>query len=183
MTTGAGLSRRFVGDRKCDRELDRERDIALGYTGSRVDPEVKKGGQIFVAHNSWTYLSYHFTLYSTRYVIRRHGPSKKMIISIPNQLGRQIGRRLKLRILKLDTRRSFTSCHPLQHPSSSSSSSSKDPSHPNLYYHTVTEPPPGRIALSFLPDPPEQGSSTILGYLPLDGGAGLDDLQEEPRFM
>ena len=59
----------------------------------------------------------------------------------------------------------------------SNNGATKDPSHPNLYYH-----PSGRSTiLSFLPHTPVQGSSTILGSLP-EGGE-LGDFQEEPKFL
>jgi hypothetical protein len=59
----------------------------------------------------------------------------------------------------------------------SGNSATKDPSHPNLYYH-----PSGRSTiLSFLPNTPVQGSSTILGSLP-EGGE-LGDFKEEPKFL
>jgi hypothetical protein len=53
----------------------------------------------------------------------------------------------------------------------------KDPSHPHLYYH-----PSGQSTiLSFLPTSPVQGSSTVLGSLPMGGELG--DFKEEPKFL
>jgi hypothetical protein len=66
---------------------------------------------------------------------------------------------------------------------SSSANSSKDPNHPNLWYHTLPDTLPPRIALSFLPTPPQYGSRTVLGYLPVNSAAGLRDFKEEPRFL
>lgn len=57
--------------------------------------------------------------------------------------------------------------------------SSKDPSHPNLWYHP--SPSIRGTALSFLPTQPVRGSRTILGHLPL--GGGLEDFREEPGFL
>lgn len=58
----------------------------------------------------------------------------------------------------------------------------KDPSHPNLYYHLTPPPPsaPKSIALSFLPTAPTP--STYLGTLPAVPGAGLNDFHENPAF-
>lgn len=58
---------------------------------------------------------------------------------------------------------------------------SKDQSHPNLYYHPFPDPQPGRIAISFLPDRPRDGSRTIMGYLPMKGG-DLSDFKENYDF-
>lgn len=66
--------------------------------------------------------------------------------------------------------------------STSASQSTKDPSHPYLYYHPIPHPSPGKIALSFLPNPPIQNSRTILGHLPLNAGGGLSDFKENKGF-
>lgn len=55
----------------------------------------------------------------------------------------------------------------------------KDPSHPYLYYHP--SPSNQSTILSFLPTPPVQGSSTILGHLPT--GGSLEHFKEEPKFL
>ena len=70
-----------------------------------------------------------------------------------------------------------TSTPPPQPPSTSS----KDPSHPYLWYHQLTNPP--RIALSFLASTPRNGSTTVLGYLGGGPDSGLNDFRQEPRFM
>ena len=78
------------------------------------------------------------------------------------------------------TRRTFATSRPtLNNPPPSS----KDPNHPQLWYHPLPQTFPPRIALSFLPHPPLEGSKTILGYLPADSAAGLRDFKEEPRFL
>lgn len=55
----------------------------------------------------------------------------------------------------------------------------KDPSHPYLYYHP--SPSNQSTILSFLPTPPSQGSSTILGHLPT--GGSLEHFKEGPKFL
>ena len=83
----------------------------------------------------------------------------------------RIPRALALRSIRLRTL-SSTPCR-----YNSGNGATKDPSHPNLYYH-----PSGRSTiLSFLPNTPVQGSSTILGSLP-EGGE-LGDFKEEPKFL
>lgn len=54
----------------------------------------------------------------------------------------------------------------------------------NLHYHPFPHPPPGRFALSFLPDAPQAyNSKTVLGFLPLSqDSVGLDDFRENPGF-
>lgn len=78
---------------------------------------------------------------------------------------------LALRSLRIRT----LSTTPRQY--NSGNGATKDPSHPNLYYH-----PSGRSTiLSFLPHTPVEGSSTVLGSLP-EGGE-LGDFKEEPKFL
>ncbi|WWC67980.1 uncharacterized protein I206_101899 [Kwoniella pini CBS 10737] len=64
---------------------------------------------------------------------------------------------------------------------STSSSSIKDPSHPNLYYHS-SKNNPTHLILSFLPNLPINKSKTILGYLPLKN-ATFNDFKQESRFL
>ncbi|KAL0578539.1 hypothetical protein V5O48_003440 [Marasmius crinis-equi] len=60
-----------------------------------------------------------------------------------------------------------------------------DPSRPDLFYHLVQTSPeaPPLFAVSFLSrPPPSPESSTIVGWLPADEGAGLNDFKENPKF-
>ncbi|GHJ85011.1 hypothetical protein NliqN6_1413 [Naganishia liquefaciens] len=61
---------------------------------------------------------------------------------------------------------------------------SRDPSHPHLYYHSLPSTTKPTLALSFLPDPPRRGveSRTVLGFLPANEEAGLEDFKENPPF-
>jgi len=79
--------------------------------------------------------------------------------------------------------RTFTTTRAALNSSADKANSSKDPNHPNLWYHTLPDTLPPRIALSFLPTPPQYGSRTVLGYLPANSSAGLRDFKEEPRFL
>ena len=79
--------------------------------------------------------------------------------------------------------RTFTTTRAALNSSADNANSSKDPNHPNLWYHTLPDTLPPRIALSFLPTPPQYGSRTVLGYLPANSSAGLRDFKEEPRFL
>lgn len=86
---------------------------------------------------------------------------------------------LRLTVLRLPTTK--TPVRPLVR----AYTSSRDPSHPHLYYHPLTSTARPTLALSFLPDPPRRGaeSRTVIGFLPADEGAGLDDFKENPPFL
>ncbi|KAG7095890.1 hypothetical protein E1B28_006578 [Marasmius oreades] len=63
--------------------------------------------------------------------------------------------------------------------------SSPDPSRADLFYHLVQASPNSypSFAVSFLPSPPSSSESdTIIGWLPADEGAGLNDFKENPKF-
>lgn len=62
--------------------------------------------------------------------------------------------------------------------------SSRDPSHPHLFYHPLPTTTRPTLALSFLPDPPRRGadSRTVIGFLPANEDAGLEDFRENPPF-
>ncbi|KAJ7507215.1 hypothetical protein B0H11DRAFT_1705976 [Mycena galericulata] len=72
------------------------------------------------------------------------------------------------------------------------STSFSDPTRPDLHYHLVDPPTPlssrlPAFALSFLPNRPSNGSSTVIGWLPAattanDDEAGLNDFVENPKF-
>lgn len=69
----------------------------------------------------------------------------------------------------------------------------RDGQHPNLFYHALPEPDNGTLALSFLEESPVLSapdgaasetivSATVLGFLPLDLEAGLNDFVENRPF-
>ena len=73
--------------------------------------------------------------------------------------------------------RTLTSTPRCYNDAANGQGATKDPTHPNLYYH-----PSGQSTiLSFLSSTPSAGSSTILGSLPQGGGLG--DFKEEPKFL
>lgn len=85
--------------------------------------------------------------------------------------------------------------HPYSSSSVPTSTSFRDPARPDLHYHLVDPPTPlssklPSFALSFLPSPPSNGSSTVVGWLPAattanDDEAGLNDFVEnrEPIYL
>lgn len=91
---------------------------------------------------------------------------------------------------------SFQLRHSSSTPASSSSSSSptpppptRDNSHPNLFYHCLPIPDDNTLALSYLEDSPVLSTSgetivsaTVLGFLPMDPEAGLNDFVENRPF-
>jgi hypothetical protein len=78
-------------------------------------------------------------------------------------------------------------------PYSTSNKSFADPTRPDLHYHLVDPPTPlssnlPAFALSFLPAPPSNSSSTVLGWLPAatessDHEAGLNDFRENSERL
>ncbi|KAF9255249.1 hypothetical protein L218DRAFT_967481, partial [Marasmius fiardii PR-910] len=70
-------------------------------------------------------------------------------------------------------------------PPGQETTSFPDPSRPDLFYHLVqvsTSSYPS-FAVSFLPTPPPSPESeTIIGWLPADEGAGLNDFKENSKF-
>ena len=88
------------------------------------------------------------------------------------------------RNLSLQCSRAYAASSHSIHTPSSTPAPAPEQAKDNLHYHAFPNPPPGRFALSFLPDPPSfVNSRTVIGFLPLSQErVGLDDFRENPGF-